>query len=95
VKDIRDGIAVVDLRRLMLDLKQHQPNTSVRVRLIGEMWFANFMRIIVVTESGMVLNDEGSNKVFAIADLSSIVQFEIDRHFVNYSPHFQYDVILE
>ncbi|MDQ2658344.1 MAG: hypothetical protein M3Y60_13060 [Bacteroidota bacterium] len=86
-------VAVLNLRRLLVELKEHRPDICIRHRLIGQMWATNFLRVIQVTESGVLLNDEVSNKVHTITDLSHIMQFELDKSFQLYQPHFHYDVV--
>lgn len=87
-------VAVLTLRRLLVELKEHRPDICIRYRLIGQMWAKNFLRVIQVTESGVLLNDETSNKVYTISDLSHIMQFELDKSFQLYQPHFHYEVVI-
>jgi hypothetical protein len=87
------SVTVLELKRLLIDLKAHQPNTCIRIRLLGEMWFPKFMNVVLVTEKGIVLNDESSTKLRAIPTLAAIVQFEIDQRYQMYQPHFHYDVM--
>lgn len=92
MKTNKTSVTVVELRNLLVDLKNHQPNTCVRIRLAGEMWFPKFMNVVLVTQLGMVLNDETSTRLRTITNLSSIAQFEIDQRYQSYQPHFHYDV---
>lgn len=61
---------------------------------MGQMWAQNFMRVIEVPERGVLLYDEHANKHISIADLSKIMQFELDKSFQTYQPHNHYDVVL-
>jgi hypothetical protein len=56
------------------------------------MWQNNFQRILKLTENGVALNDEESNKLIFVQDLNSIIQFEIDNPFQNFRPNFHYTV---
>jgi hypothetical protein len=85
-------ISVLELKRLLVDLKQKRPDICFRYRLLGEMWMTNAMRVISVTEKGVLLNDEPNNKLNTISDLSLIMQFEIDAPFQGFQPHFHYHV---
>ena len=85
-------ITALELRRLLVKIKNKRPDMCVRFRLLGKMWFLHFMKIILITETGVILNDEISNKMFLIQDLSTVMQFEIDHRFQNYQPHFHYKV---
>ena|SRR5688572_674689 len=86
-------ISVLELKRLLIGLKEGRPDICIRYRLIGEMWVANFRRVIRVGEKGAFFNDEVSNTIFTIFDLTHVMQFEIDRRFQNFQPFFHYDVI--
>lgn len=87
-------VAVLALRRLLVELKEHRPDICIRYRLMGQMWAQNFMRVIEVPERGVLLYDEHANKHISIADLSKIMQFELDKSFQTYQPHNHYDVVL-
>ena len=41
---------MLELKRLLVDLKEKRPDICVRYRLLGEMWGVNFMRVIHITE---------------------------------------------
>jgi|SRR5690348_14030352 len=87
------NISVVALRRLLVELKEHRPDICIRYRLIGKMWAEHFLRIIRMTEQGVVVNDETSNELINIPDLSHIMQMELDKPFQIYQPYFHYDII--
>ena len=86
-------IPVIELRRLLVELQEHRPDICIRCRMIGKMWMPNFLRLIRVTDHGVVFRDELSDKVLSLPDLSQIIQFEIDKAFQLYQPYFHYDVI--
>jgi hypothetical protein len=85
-------ISVLELKRLLVELKEKRPDICLRYRLLGEMWIINFMRVIHVTEKGALLNDERKNRLINLTDLSSVMQFEIDAPFQGFQPHFHYHV---
>lgn len=87
-------VAVLELRRLLVELKEHRPDICIRYRLIGQMWAQNFLRVVHVTDQGVLLNDETSNKMITIPELSHFMQFEIDKPFQKFFPHHHYDVTL-
>jgi hypothetical protein len=91
-KDKKTLISVLELKRLLIELRDKRVSTSIRVRLLGEMWAVNFLSIVHVTEKGAVLNDEVKDKTLWIPDLSMIMQFEIDTPFQGFQPYFHYDV---
>ena len=85
-------VSVLQLRRLLHALNDSRPDICVRFRLIGEMWQTNHLRVIQIGEKGVVLNDEGSTKMIVIQNLNNVMQFELDRAFQQYEPHFHYNV---
>jgi hypothetical protein len=94
--DIAEGrknlISVLELKRLLVDLKDKRPDICIRYRLLGEMWLVNSMKVLHVTEKGALFNEEQSNRLVNLTDLSSVMQFEIDAPFQGFQPHFHYDV---
>ena len=92
VEKANNLMSVLELKRLLVDLQDKRPDICVRYRLLGEMWVVNAMRVIKVTDKGVMLNDEQNNHLVNVPDLSSIMQFEIDAPFQGFQPHFHYDV---
>lgn len=86
-------VAVLALKRLLVELKEHRPDICIRYRLLGQMWVNNFLRVIDVSEHGAILHDETNNTIIRIPEISSIMQFEIDRTFQSYQPYLHYDVV--
>lgn len=81
-----------ELRELLLYINDSRLDTCVRFRLIGEMWHANYMRVIQLTEKGVTLHDERDNKFFTVRDLNNVMQFELDQPLHQYQPYFHYHV---
>lgn len=94
MNEARKKVAVLELRRLLVELKEHRPDICIRYRLIGQMWAAHFLRIVQVTDEGVILNDETSNKLVTIPELAQIMQFETDKPFQLYQPYYHYEVVL-
>lgn len=92
MEQTRNLISVLELKRLLVSLREHRPDICMRFRMMGQMWSANFMRVIHVTESGVLLNDETDGKLYNITDLTQIMQFELDHTFQAFSAHFHYEV---
>lgn len=85
-------ISVLELRRLLYTIVDNRLDTCFRYRLLGEMWEPNFLRVVEVTEKGVLVNDE-TNKIFkCVGDLSQIMQFEIDVAVHNFLPHNHYEI---
>jgi hypothetical protein len=85
-------IQVLELRRLLYELKDQRPDISIRFRLLGEKWQASYARVIKLTEEGVVLLNEQNDQAAAVRDLREIVQFEVDSRYQNYQPHNHYSV---
>lgn len=85
-------VSVLELRRLLVEIKDKRPDICVRFRLIGEMWQNIHYRVVGITEKGAVLNDEHTNKLIFINDITQVMQFEVDQRFQQYQPHYHYDV---
>jgi hypothetical protein len=84
-------LSALELKRLITDIKDHEPNICIRFRLIGEMWQMHMMRIITVTENRVLIHNGISNKLISI-DLNNVMQFEIDGRFRDIQPHYHYEV---
>ena len=85
-------ISILELRSLLASLLNNHLNICIRFRLVGEMWQSHHMRVLKLTEKGVLLNDEVKNRLISIQDLSQVMQFEIDVQFQIYQPHYHYEV---
>jgi hypothetical protein len=84
-------ISALELKRLMVDLKEKRPNICIRFRLLGEMWIVSFMQVMSISERGVLLFDE-SNNLVSLNDLNFVMQFEIDKPFQAFQPYYHYEV---
>ncbi len=87
-----DTISVLELRRLLHELKDSNSTTLIRPRLLGQMWHPAFLKVFLVTEHGAVFLDPLTNKTEIIPVLSDIVQFELDSRYQIYHPYFHYKI---
>ena len=87
-------VAVLELKRLLVELHEYRPDICIRYRLMGQMWAQNFLRITGLTGDGVLLNDESSHKLIGIANLSTIMQFELDKTFRTFEAYCHYDVVI-
>jgi len=85
-------ISISELKRLLYDLHDKQSYTCIRFRLLGEMWQKNFFRIFSINDDTAIFSDETSGRLLKIADLMSIMQFELDHNFQQFIAYFHYDV---
>jgi hypothetical protein len=86
-------VSVLELKALLVALRDHKHSTSIRFRLLGKMWQDQFMRVIDVTDEGVILKDNPNNKMILLPDLKTIIQFELDGTLFSYQPHFHYNVV--
>ena len=92
MSSIQTDVHFLELRRLLTDLKDHAPNVCIRFRLIGELWQNSYFKILKLTDDGVALLDDPSNKLVFIKNLNDIMQFEVDGPFRNFQPHVHYSV---
>jgi hypothetical protein len=85
-------VSVLELKRLLYALKDLRPDICIRFRLMGEMWQVNHLRIVNIREKGVTLKDEELNELVVVPELNNVMQFELDRAFQQYQPHFHYPV---
>jgi hypothetical protein len=86
-------VAVLELKRLFIELHEHRPDICIRYRLMGQMWAQNFLRIVDFTGDGVLLNDEASHRMIAISNLTNIMQFELDKTFRTFQAYCHYEVV--
>lgn len=84
-------ISVLELKRLMVDLSEKRPDICIRFRLLGELWTTHFMQVMRVTEKGVLLFDNMRGLV-SVSDLNFVMQFEIEKPFQGFQPHYHYEV---
>ena len=90
--DTEKNIPVQELKTLLSSILQRHANVRFRYVSKGETWRPDFMRILLVTEKGVILNDEKTNKTISIKFLSDIVQFELEKTYEQYQAGSQYSV---
>jgi hypothetical protein len=88
------AVNVLELKRLLFAIKDSRSDVCLRFRVLGELWQADFSKILQVTENGVVLRDDFANRLILVQELSGVMQFEIDKTFQQYQPHFHYTVTL-
>src|SRR5687768_14135834 len=88
----RSLISVLELKRMLVTIADYNLPVCFRYRMLGEMWQPNFLRVVKVTEKGVILNDEINNNTIVISDLSNIMQFEVDGRLHTFEPNFHYNL---
>jgi hypothetical protein len=92
---MKNAISVLEFRRLLHEMKDRRAEMTIRYRVIGQMWEPFFMSIGALSENGATFLDGTRGRLKTIEDLSQIIQFEIDRSFMGYQPHFHYEVKMD
>jgi hypothetical protein len=85
-------IHVLELRMLLFDLKKNGKGVCIRFRMLGEMWQNHYSKVLNITETGAAFIEEPTNKLIFVQELNNVMQFEIDKPFQNYKPHFHYSI---
>src|SRR5436190_2110765 len=86
------SVSTLHFRKLLYDIRDHQPDVSVRLRHLGKMWMTNFSVLVKITDKGAIFADRVTGEFTYVGDLDNIVQFEIDARFREYHPHFHYEL---
>lgn len=84
-------ISVLELRRLLVDLREKRPDIRIRFRLLGELWTVNFMQVMRVNEKGALFFDDLLG-FLSVSDLNFIMQFELEKPFRGFQPYYHYEV---
>ena len=72
---------IAQLKSLLATIADNKLNICVRFRMVGEMWQPNFMRVLKLTDEGVLLNDPIKNKLITVRDLRQVIQVELDSQF--------------
>ena len=74
-----DTVTISELKRLIVELRDHSPDTKIRFRVLGKMWEKNFLQIVhTTTDNAVIVQDIANvqnNKTFTTSNHDSpIVQ---------------------
>src|SRR5687767_3248671 len=92
---MKNAISVLEFRRLLHEMKDRQAEMTIRFRVMGQMWEPFFMSVGALSENGATFIDGTRGGVRHFDDLAQIIQFEVDRSFMGYQPHFHYEVKMD
>jgi hypothetical protein len=95
MEKVSNLISIIELKRLLVTIVDSNLSVCFRFRMLGEMWHPYFLKVMKVSDTGLVLHDESRNKSMIISDLSQIMQFELDGRLHHYIPNHHYDVTLK
>lgn len=87
-----DTISLLELKLLMKSIVSKQAKIRIKCLLEGGTWTSQFLSVMMVTEKGIVLNDDFNNKIKSIKFLHQVIQFIIDKPFDSYVSNLAYVV---
>ena len=85
-------ISGLELKLLMKSIISRQAKIRIKYLLEGGVWSNCFMSVMMVTERGIILNDDSKNKIKSIKFLDQIKQLVIDQPFDGYNSNLSYVV---
>ena len=87
-----DIISRLELKLLMRSIISNHAKIRVKYLLEGGAWSNCFLSVMMVTEKGIVLNDDSNNKIKSIKFLDQITQLVLDQPFNGFNPNLAYVV---
>jgi len=87
-----DIISRLELKLLLKSIISHKAKIRIKYLLDGGGWSDCFLSVMMVTEKGIVFNDDSNNKIKSIKFLDQIKQLVIDQPFDGYNSHLAYVV---
>jgi hypothetical protein len=85
-------ISLLELKLLVKSIVNKHANIRIKCLLDGGTWTTDFLSVLMVTEKGLVLNDDSNNKIESIEFLNQVIQFVIDKPFDSYDSNLAYVV---
>ena len=87
-----DMISRLELKLLMKSIISRKAKIRIKYLLEGGKWSDRFLSVMMVTEKGIVLNDDSNDKIKSISFLEQIKQLVIDQPFDGYNSNLTYEV---
>ena len=88
----KEIISLLELKLLAASIIHQKASIRIKCLMEGGAWTSQFLSILMVTDRGLVLNDETTDKIKSISFMDHVVQFAIDRPFDNYHSDLAYPV---
>ncbi len=86
-------VSVRELKDLLISIELRHNPVYIRFRTIGHLWHPNFLRIVKIErDKPMLFLDETKGMVLSLSDITTIIQFELDRPLHPFEPFFHYQV---
>ena len=85
-------ISRLELKLLMKSIISNKAKIKIKFLEEGGRWSSRFLSVLMVTEKGIVFNDDSNNKIKSISFLDQIKQLVIDQPFDGYNSNLAYMV---
>ena len=85
-------ISRLELKLLMKSIIGHRAKIRIKYLIEGGVWSNCFLSVMMVTEKGIVFNDDANNEIKSLKFLDQITQLVIDQPFDGYISHLAYIV---
>ena len=85
-------ISRLELKLLMKSIIGHRAKIRIKYLTEGGTWSNCFLSVMMVTEKGIVFNDDSNKKIKSVRFLDQITQLVIDQPFDGYNSNLAYMV---
>jgi hypothetical protein len=85
-------ISRLELKLLMKSIIGNRANIRIKYLIEGGTWSTCFLSVMMVTEKGIIFNDDGKNEITSLKFLDQITQLVIDHPFDGYISNLAYVV---
>lgn len=93
MEEITTTVSVGELSKLITTLYQQKLPVLIRFRVLGQLWYPNFVRITeLLDDRRIVFYDERRNTLVSLRNFAAIAQFEVDERINPFEPGNHYDV---
>jgi uncharacterized protein YjiK len=87
----KDLFSVKQMRWLLVEIKDIDPEVGIKLRLKSHGWQSIFYKIIHISDTNVVVVDEKNNQLKFIT-LDDITQFSINKAFQKMRPNIHYAI---
>jgi len=85
-------ISRLELKLLMKSIIGHRAKIRIKYLIEGGAWSDCFLSVMMVTEKGIIFNDDANNEITSLKFLDQITQLVIDQPFDGYISNLAYIV---
>ena len=86
-------VSAIELEQLIHSIAKHPTGIFMRYRILGGLWYPNFLQIMDIRDGGAILfRDTIRQTNIILSDLSIVAQFELHERLGTFEPNCHYDV---